>query len=270
MDSDIASGGSGSAASDSRASATNILFAVSLLVVSLVLIGVSRRVYRLKTSIGLGLCLACAGWAVTVSRLGTSSIPDLAIWGIVAGCFTLGAALGALWLWMVGLAGMAVASGFAFALSILLMCPDGGINSAGGRWGLVAAFGILALVAIAFVPANWRKWLEVRAQIYYCWDCSSLTNFRSLLHSSARTKHLCRRLAALRLHRHFRKWRCRSISWPSTHPRHKFPSLAIPYVQLAKARYSASHGSKLASDACPGLCAMEAMAGRAESARFAN
>lgn len=164
MDSSPASGGSGSASANSRASAPNIIYAVSLLVASLAILGLSRRTYRAKTSIGLGLCLACAGWAVTVSRLGTSTIPDLAIWGITAGSFAIGAVLGALWLWIVGAAGMAVASGFAFGLSILLMCADGGISSAGGRWGLLGAFGVISLLALAFVPARWRHWLEVSSQ----------------------------------------------------------------------------------------------------------
>ena len=273
--SSIASGGSGSAssASNSRSSTPNILFAVSLLLISLLLLGLSRRIYRLKTSLGLGLCFALAGWAITVSRMGASaSIPDLGIWGITAGLFILGAGLGAAWLWMVGLAGIAVASGFAFALSVLLMCQNGGIDNTGGRWGLLAAFGVLSLVALALSPPKWRKWLEVNyADVHILPDKKLICRiFRHFIHLlAARPNDLCRKLALLHLDRPLCQ-RCDGCLTRSTpYPRHKQPSLAFSSLRFSQTLDSASNGSILASHAFARVPASQSMAKPTESACFA-
>jgi len=112
------------------------------------------------------------GWAITVSRQGTgylvgdASSPsananDLAIWGITAALFILAAITGATLLWPLGLAGLAVAAGFSFALSILLLGSHGSIPSQGGRWGWIAAWAILSLALLAFIKPRHRQWVEV-------------------------------------------------------------------------------------------------------------
>ena len=169
MDPRIASGGSGAASTstggaggNARSSAANLLFAIPLLLLAFPLLGLSRRLFRVKTAAGLGLCGALAAWAITVAVIGTRYLHDLAIWGITAAVFLLGAGLGATVAWPVGLAALSVVSGFALGLSILLMGEDGLIDSVGGRWGFIGALGAVGLAVLAFLPARWRHRVEVR------------------------------------------------------------------------------------------------------------
>lgn len=174
-----ASGGSGSTSTPSRSSAPNLLFAIPLFLISLSLLSpLSRRFTRLRSAIGLGLCAALLAWAITVSRQGSTYLVgdsnsnnatpnDLAIWGITAALFLLAAITGATLLWPLGLAALAVASGFAFGLSILLLGSHGLIPSQGGRWGWLAVWAVIALALLAFIKVKHRQWVEVSNEHKY-------------------------------------------------------------------------------------------------------
>lgn len=166
----LASDGSGSSPDTSgRVSAANLLFAVPLLITSLLVLSISRRFFRVKTGFGLACGVALFTWSLVVAKQGdsyvggatTSSTNDLIVWGITAAAFSFATILGTTLLWQLGLAFLALDAGFALALSFLLMADEGGIRSIAARWVFLAFMALLALAALAFSPTRWRDWVEV-------------------------------------------------------------------------------------------------------------
>jgi hypothetical protein len=86
---------------------------------------------------------------------------DIIIWAITAVISILAAILGATFLWPIGILGMAVSAGFAFALEILLLGNNGLIHSSGGRWAWITIWSLASFATIVFIKHKQRHWVEV-------------------------------------------------------------------------------------------------------------